>query len=487
MSKPFSIFWGCTIPARFPFIEKSTRLVLEAAGGQPIDVEGYTCCPEGTLVKAVDEEAYYVTAARNLSLAQAAGVPIVTPCNGCYSTFKSVSATLRGDWRLADRVSELIAGTGAAAGAGSAADMAAGAGTAAETAAGGTESGANVTGGHGRASARRGTLTDLPEVKHLAEWLFDELGPAAIAKRVVKPLWGMRLGVHYGCHLLRPSPAVRWDSATNPTKLEDMVRALGATVVDYETKMACCGGALDRVGERDGALEFCRTKLDDLEGAGVDGLVVVCPSCLQQFDLNQASLLRGGDRTPIPVFYYSELMAMTMGFSPEDIGLSMHRVSTAAFLASWAEREGRRREIAKEFSVPELQKCADCRACEDDCPVTKVAGGFSPTGIIGEILAGDLEGVVERGDLWKCVECYTCYERCHSRLGMAEVFRKLKELANHQEHVPAAVRSAYEMFRATGSLGEPRESARVKLGLAPLPSRGGEDLEKILSSREERP
>ncbi len=96
MSKPFSIFWGCTIPARFPFIEKSTRLVLEAAGGQPVDVEGYTCCPEGTLVKAVDEEAYYVTAARNLMLARAADVPIVTPCNGCYSTFKSVSATLEG-------------------------------------------------------------------------------------------------------------------------------------------------------------------------------------------------------------------------------------------------------------------------------------------------------------------------------------------------------------------------------------------------------
>jgi heterodisulfide reductase subunit B len=444
MSKRFSVFWGCTIPARFPFIEKSTRIVFDSTGGQPVDVEGYTCCPEGTLVKAVDEEAYYVTAARNLSLAQAADVPIVTPCNGCYSTFKSVAATLRADWRLADRVSDLI-----------------------------------------------GTRTDtLPEVKHLAEWLFDELGPAAISKKVVKPLWGMRLAVHYGCHLLRPSPAVRWDSATNPTKLEDMVRALGATVVDYETKMSCCGGALDRVGERDGALEFCGSKLDDLAGVGVDGLVVVCPSCLQQFDLNQASLLRGGDRAgarpPIPVFYYSELMALAMGHEPDEIGLSMHRVSAEPFLAKWAEAQERRSEIAKEFSVPELQKCSDCRACEDDCPVTKVAGGFSPTGIIGEILSGDLEGVIERGDLWKCLECFTCYERCHSRLGMAEVFRKLKELANDQGQVPAAVQSAYEMFRSTGSLGEPRESARVKLGLAPLPTRGGDELEKILASRKER-
>ena len=471
MSKPFSVFWGCTIPARFPFIEKSTRLVLEATGGRPVDVEGYTCCPEGTLVKAVDEEAYYVTAARNLSLASAAGLPMVTPCNGCYSTLKSVSSTLRADWRLAGRISALIA------------DGATHAADAADFAQSADIADAVHAAGH---APHPPDAPIFPEVKHLAEWLFDELGPAAISKRVVKPLWGMRLAVHYGCHLLRPSPAVRWDSATHPTKLEDLVRALGATVVDYDTKMACCGGALDRVGERDGALEFCRAKLDDLTGVGVDGLVVVCPSCLQQFDLNQASLLRGGERTPIPVFYYSELFALTLGFQPEELGLSMHRVSVEPFLAAWAEREDRRRVIAEEFSVPELQKCADCKACEDDCPVTKVAGGFSPTGIIGEILAGDLEGVIERGDLWKCLECFTCYERCHSRLGMAEVFRKLKELANEREKVPAAVRSAYEMFRATGSLGEPRESARARLGLAPLPARGGDDLERILSRREER-
>ncbi|MHB8869343.1 MAG: heterodisulfide reductase-related iron-sulfur binding cluster [Thermoleophilia bacterium] len=443
MSKRFSMFWGCTIPARFPFIEKSTRVVLDEMGAQLVDVDGYTCCPEGTLVKAVDEDAYYVTAARNLSLAEDAGVPLVTPCNGCYSTLRSVSATLRGDWRLAEKVTALLNDDG------------------------------------------RPSEPALPEVKHFAEWLFDEMGPAAIAKRVTRPLWGMRLAVHYGCHLLRPTPAIRWDSSTNPTKLEDMVRALGATVVDYETKMSCCGGALDRVGERAGALELCKAKLDDLASEEVDGLVVVCPSCLQQFDLNQAALLRGDGAGPgIPVFYYTELMAMTLGHEPDELGISMHRVSAADFIAKWERRQRDRREIAREFSVAELQKCNECRACEDDCPVAKTGSGFSPTAIIGEILSGDLEGVIERGALWKCLDCYTCYERCHSRLGMAEVFRKLKELAVHQDNVPEAVRFSYDMFLSTGSLGEPRESARAKLGLEPLPSRGGEDLGRILARRE---
>src|SRR5665648_488594 len=187
--KRMSVFWGCTIPARFPFIEKSTRLVLDDMGAEVVEVEGYTCCPEGTLVKVVDEDAFYVTAARNLALAETAGLPILTPCNGCYSTFKSTEADLTNDWRRRGRVNELLGEV----------DLALGEG---------------------------------PEVRHFAEWMFDEVGPAALAKRVSRPLWGMRLGVHYGCHLLRPSPAVRWDSSTKPTKLEDLVRALGATVVD---------------------------------------------------------------------------------------------------------------------------------------------------------------------------------------------------------------------------------------------------------------
>lgn len=114
-------------------------------------------------------------------------------------------------------------------------------------------------------------------------------------------------------------------------KFEDLVRATGATVVDYETKLECCGGALDRVGQRESALEFCARKVEDLSGQEVDALVVACPSCFQQFDLNQAAMLRrrqkegAGEDVGIPVLYYSELVALAMGRDPEDLGLSLHR------------------------------------------------------------------------------------------------------------------------------------------------------------------
>ncbi|MBC7292895.1 MAG: hypothetical protein H5T84_02085, partial [Thermoleophilia bacterium] len=244
-----TVFWGCTIPARFPFIEQATRLALPLVGLDLVDAPGFTCCPETTLVKPAYSEVYYLTAARNLAVAERAGLPLLTPCNGCYSTFKSVLSELKTDWRRRQNINSVLA-----------------------------ECGLNYTGNI--------------DVRHLVEWLAEELGPAALAKSIRKPLWGMRLAVHYGCHLLRPSPAVRWDNPLEPTKFEQLVRALGAVVVDYPTKMDCCGGALDRVGKREQALALCRGKLADVGDHGADALVVCCPSCFQQFDLNQAAVLR---------------------------------------------------------------------------------------------------------------------------------------------------------------------------------------------------
>jgi heterodisulfide reductase subunit B len=437
--KRVSVFWGCTIPARFPFIEKATRLALGDVGAELVELDGFTCCPESTLVKGADEEVYYLAAARNLAVAEEAGLELVTPCSGCYSTLKSTTAELRSDWRRRDRLNIALSAVGR-------------------------------------------TYDAAPPVRHLAEWLYDEVGPAALAKRVLTPLAGMRLAVHYGCHLLRPSPALRWDSSTDPSKLEDMVAALGAAVVEHETKLECCGGALDRVGRREDALALCARKLEDLDAHRVDGLVVACPSCFQQFDLNQAALLKKKRGSGLPVFYYSELFALTTGREAGELGLSQHRVPVEPFLTRWQEQAERRREAARYFSLSELQACAGCRACEDDCPVARVDRDFSPAAIVTRVLAGELETVLDSGLPWRCLECYTCYERCHSRLGMAEFFRRLKSLALEMAEAPGSVTAAWQLFLESGSLGEPRETARSRLGLSPLPSPGGEELRALLSA-----
>ncbi|KAF0206850.1 MAG: heterodisulfide reductase B/C [Actinobacteria bacterium] len=440
--KEFAVFWGCTIPARFPFIEKATRLVFDDLGATVHELDGHTCCPEGVLVKANDEHAFYATAARNLALVEKAGLGVVTPCNGCYSTFKEAQSHLTTDWRLKDEINEKLA-------------------------------------------AQDLRYDGKAQVTHFAEWLSEEMGGALVASKLKKPFWGMRIAVHYGCHLLRPSPAVRWDDPLNPTKVEALIAALGATVVDYATKMQCCGNALDRVGEREGSLAFARRKLMDLMGNDVDALVVVCPSCFQQFDLNQAALQRAKEDVNVPVLYLSELIALGMGHSAEEIGLDMHRVSVDPFLEKWDDRQADKVRLASLFDVSLLSKCVNCQACKDDCPVCKVDPSYQPTEIMERLLRGEIDEVLADPQVWKCLECYTCQELCPSRIGMADAFRKLKELAMEAGTGPEQVSAAYDTFRKTGMLGAPRESARKKLGLAPLPATGGEALARLLADDSE--
>jgi len=435
--KDFAVFWGCTIPARFPFIEKATRLMFDDLDANVHELAGHTCCPEGVLVKSNDEGAFYTTAARNLAIVEQAGLDVVTPCNGCYSTFKETWSHLEKDWRAKDVVNERLARDG---------------------------------------MHYDGHL----KITHMAEWLADDIGAGVIASKVKNNFWGMRIAVHYGCHLLRPSPAVHWDDPLAPTKVEGIVAALGARVIDYQTKMQCCGNALDRVGEREGSLAFTRNKLTDLMTNEVDALVVVCPSCFLQFDVNQAALRRNNENLNIPVLYLSELISLACGHSPEEIGLDQHRVSVQPFLDKWAARGADRAALAKSFDVSLLAKCDSCHACRDDCPVCKVDPSFQPTEIISQLMRGELNQVLAEGQLWKCLECFTCQEMCHSRIGMADTFRALKELAIAEGHGPDAVSAAYATFRKTGTLGTPKEGARKKLGLEPLPAAGGESLSKIL-------
>ena len=437
MIRRFSMFWGCTIPARFPFIEKSTRLALDLLDAEVVDTDGYTCCPEGTLVKAVSEEAYYATAGRNLAVAEASSLPMVTPCNGCYSTFKSTQAEFKSDWRKRAGLNDLLAEEGL---------------------------------------SYDGSLV----VKHFMEWLHEDIGPAAVGKKVVKPLGGMRIAVHYGCHMLRPSPAIRWDSAANPTKFEDMVRALGATVVEYETKLDCCGGALDRVGQRDEALQMCRNKLVDLKSEAADALVVCCPSCFQQFDLNQATLLRQKEDLEMPVFYYTELLCLAAG--PPTRG-------TRAVDASGPHRAvhgavgGEGRAAAGDRAGVLPGRTAEVQRLQ---------------GLRDRLPGGQAERLVQphhdhRGDPLRRPRRGDRARRSVEVPRLLHLLREMPQPLGHGRGVPQAQGVGYEpgavarrgavlvgYVRRHRCLGEPRESARLKLGLGPSPESGGAGLRRIL-------
>jgi CoB--CoM heterodisulfide reductase subunit B len=433
----YAVFWGCQIPARLPFMEKSTRLALDALGIKHTDLEGFTCCPEKTLVKNYRQSHWVLAAARNLAVAEKEGLDILTPCNGCSGTLKTVAAMLKNDAELRSIVSEALSQVGM----------------------------------EYKGSAR---------VKHLLEVLHDEAGPGKIKSAVVKPFSGMRIAVHPGCHMNRPSPAAGFDDPLHPVKFDALVEALGAECVDYHTKMMCCGGALNHAGEAEDSMALTRKKLLELQGLGADAITLFCPACFIQYDQKQYMAQRRGDRLHIPVLTYPELLGLAAGVEPAGLGLAGHRVDLAGFFRAWDDRLINYSEVKKHLDLASVKRCYQCGACVSDCPTAEITDEFGPNELIGQLLDGKIEELVNSKAIWYCVECHTCYEMCPEKFGMEKVFSALKHLSLERGAMPPSVKGGIDVFLKSGRLGEPDERARKKLGLKPLPPGGGEELARLL-------
>ena len=69
----YSVFLGCTIPARQVNYEQSARKVCEVLGIELVDAD-YGCC--GFPVEPIDETKALAMAAVNLMLAEETGLPV---------------------------------------------------------------------------------------------------------------------------------------------------------------------------------------------------------------------------------------------------------------------------------------------------------------------------------------------------------------------------------------------------------------------------
>lgn len=283
----YVFFPGCFIQVRLPHLEAISRRVLEVLEIELIDLEGFTCCPEAVTF-SVDRMSWRVMAARNLSLAEEEGCDLLTLCNGCLYTLRLVNEELKADEEVRSRVNGLL----------SAIDR-----------------------------EFRGSI----EVKHVVEVLLEEIGLERMRELAERPLRGLRVACHTGCHILSPPEKLLFDDPYDPVILDEMVEALGAEAVYYGLKPLCCGWTLPTYGSRGAAERLLSLKLEAMRGGGAEAIAVICPQCFHQFDVGQASTarrLRLDFR--LPVFYYLQLLALAMGFTLEEVGYGYHRVRSRA-------------------------------------------------------------------------------------------------------------------------------------------------------------
>ncbi|MHA1378176.1 MAG: CoB--CoM heterodisulfide reductase iron-sulfur subunit B family protein [Candidatus Helarchaeota archaeon] len=284
----YAIYVGCVIANRFPFIETASNIVMDKLGIKTKIITDFGCCPDPSGFQCIDQKTWMALAARNLAIAEEAKSDILTFCNGCFETLKSVNIELKHNGHLKE-VNEILAKTG---------------------------------------KEYKGTIN----VYHLLEILYNEIGTEAIQKAVTKRMDGLRVATFYGCHYGRPSHILNFDDPIRPVSLDKVVEATGAKSVEYLKKYQCCGSAISGVNE-EAQTAMLESKLRQIERVQADVLVVVCPACFTQFEMNQGKVNKAFNTNyKIPTLYFTEFLALAFGANPDELGLKYHRVKLKNFL-----------------------------------------------------------------------------------------------------------------------------------------------------------
>jgi heterodisulfide reductase subunit B len=126
---------------------------------------------------------------------------------------------------------------------------------------------------------------------------------------------GIKVGIHYGCHLLKPGRERKLGFSTeNPRFLDEMVEALGATSVDYKDKMMCCGagGGAWAMPYSDERIYYGRVKAKQIRDTEAKMVVAPCHNCRDQLmkSLNKEYDLK------VEVKYLWELVADSLVVEP---------------------------------------------------------------------------------------------------------------------------------------------------------------------------
>ena len=275
----YSLFLGCNIPVRVPHYEISARAVLDRLGVEAADNREFKCC--GNPIRNTDHKTFVLMAARNLALSEKAGLDMMVLCQCCFGSLKKAAHLMKNDPALRDEI-------------------------------------------NGKLAAEGLHYTGANQIKHILSVLYHDVGINAVKEKVIRPLKGIRIAAHYGCHALRPSDVTEFDNPVAPVLLDDLVSVTGAQSIDWPLKLECCGSPLLGVNDQL-SLDLTQRKIASAKQAGADYICVACPFCQMQFGRIQQmmALQRHLDIGVLSVLF-PQLLGLAMGIKGKELGMDKH-------------------------------------------------------------------------------------------------------------------------------------------------------------------
>ena len=279
---------GCVAQTSGKELDQATRWVAKKLGIELVAFPNFSCCGSG-FVDEANSVLNTAMNARNLAIAEKAGLDLLTICSTCTGMLTLANRQMA-DPKVRARVDGALQQIGV---------------------------------------AYRGTT----KVRHLLDVLTQEIGAERLRAMVTRPLKGLKVGAFYGCHLLRPAAEMASESAEEPHSFEDLISALGAEPVLYRGRVMCCGFPILFVKEGT-ANRIAGTQIQDAKAHGAHALATPCPLCHISLDSFQNKAEQAvGQELQMPVFHLPQLVGLALGGTPEELGLPRHLVATDSALA----------------------------------------------------------------------------------------------------------------------------------------------------------
>jgi len=253
-----SYYPGCSLDGTAKEYGESTEAVCKTLGIELKGLGDWSCCGSSS-AHATNDLLSVALPARNLEIADKAGLDLVVPCAACYQRLK-----------FAEK--ELLAGK----------DI------------------------EGITRQYVGNFS----IKHVVDFVWEDIGEKTIVSKIRKPLKDLKTVCYYGCLTTRPPKITDARNSEDPQTMDKVMKNLGAGVKNWSYKTDCCGGNLV-LTRPDIARKLIQKLLDMAEEAGADCIVTGCPMCFSNLDSRQKEISKKtGKDHRTPIFYFSELMGL---------------------------------------------------------------------------------------------------------------------------------------------------------------------------------
>ena len=162
------------------------------------------------------------------------------------------------------------------------------------------------------------------DIIHFMEILVRGLLPD-LKRHLARDLSSLKCVPYYGCTLFRP-PALR-RARYYQAEMENVLAALGAQPVPKALSYRCCGSFLS-AARPDVVAPLVDQIHHSARAVGADCLVTICAMC--QLNLE----IRGSLEKKVPVFHFSEILALALGARDYEDWFIRHLVDPRTLLES---------------------------------------------------------------------------------------------------------------------------------------------------------